>query len=253
MPLGKARARISIQSLWATCRVQPSSYWAPIAGEWLAGVRRQIDAATTGESGVDASRLRVQAVPRGYEPLPGLRSAFNSAFDLVAVEDRDGSVRRLQQADLEAMGISAEDALRTALDQTVTEVLVGLEVHAHPLPAGGSVLMASADGVPYVSAGVTSIPQLAGMELPYGALVAVPRHSMILILPVTSRESLAPVPVLIGLVEAMYRDAVDPCGAPLYWFVDGDAFPVGIEPDAAGQPRLVLVPELQPVVDRLPD
>lgn len=253
VPLGEDRARVSTQSLWAACQAQPSSVWPELAGQWLAEVKRQINAAAAAGPARDAGRLRAQAVPRGTEPPPGLSSAFNSAFDLVAVEDRDGSVRMLQQTDLDAMGMSAEGALRRALDRTITEVLVELDVQPHPLPTGGSVLMASAEGVPYVSAGVTSIPQLAGVELPYGALFAVPRHSMILILPVTSRESLAAIPVLAGFAESMYRDAPDPCAVGLYWFADGDAFPVGAQQGADGQQQLVMAPELQSIVDRLPD
>ncbi|GAB3916922.1 hypothetical protein GCM10027613_16310 [Microlunatus endophyticus] len=176
---------------------------------------------------------------------------MNSAFDLVAVEDRESSVQLLQQADLDAMGISAEGALRMALDQTISEVLVHLDVRPHPLPNGESVLLAGADGVPYVSAGVTSIPQLAGVDLPYGALFAVPRHSVILILPVRSWASLGAVPALADFVEAQYRGASDPCSAQIYWFTGDDAFPVGTEPDESGGDRLVLAPELQSLADRL--
>lgn len=253
VPLGVDRARVSTQSLLAACQGQPPSSWSEITQQWLAEVKRQLSATADAGPAGDPGRLRAQAVPHGPEAPPGLSSAFNSAFDLVAVEDREGSVRMLQQSDLDAMGMSAEAALRTALDLTISEVLVNLEVQSQQLPTGGSVLIASAEGVPYVSAGVTSIPQLAGVELPYGALFAVPRHSMILILPITSRESLASIPVLAGFVESMYRDAPDPCAPGLYWFTDGDAFRVGAEQDADGQQQLVMAPELQPVVDRLPD
>lgn len=248
VPLGADRASVSTRSLHAACQGQPASSWPQITRQWLEQVRAEIAAA---EAAPDASRLRAQAVPRGPEAPPGLSSPINSAFDLVAVEDRDGSVRALQQPDLDAMGMSPEDALTTALNQTVTEVLVHLDVHPQPLPVGGSVLTASAEGVPYVSAGVTSIPQLAGVDLPYGALFGVPRHSMILILPVSSWQSLAAVGMLTGFVESMYADADDPCAAGLYWYADGDAYPVGLE-DAGGQQRLVLAPELQQLADRLP-
>lgn len=248
VPLGTDRARVSTRSLQAGCQGQPPSSWSQIARQWLEQVRAQLEAA---EAAPDVRRLRAQAVPRGPEAPGGLSSHFNSAFDLVAVEDRDGSVRALQQADLDAMGISPEAALTTALDQTVSEVLVHLDVQPQPLPVGGSVLTASAEGMPYVSAGVTSIRQLAGVELPYGALFGVPRHSMILILPVSSWQSLATVGLLSGFVESMYQDAPDPCAAGLYWYADGDAFPIGVE-DADGEQRLVLPPELQALADRLP-
>lgn len=200
----------------------------------------------------DASRLRMQAYPHGPQTPPGLSSSFNSAFDLMAVADYDGTPGLLQQADLDALRMGPEDVLRTALDQTINEVLVNLEVVPHDLPGGGSVLMAGSDGVPYVSAGVTSIPQLAGVELPYGALVAVPRHSMILILPVANRQTLAAVDLLAGFAEFANNDAPDPCSPGLYWFVDGDAFPIGAEPGQDGQRQLVIAPQLEPVINRLP-
>lgn len=67
-----------------------------------------------------------------------------------------------------------------------------------------------------------------------------------------SREPLAAVSLLTGFVESMYRDAPDPCAAGLYWFVDGDAFAIGTEPDAAGRPQLVIPPDLEAVTNRLP-
>jgi hypothetical protein len=157
----------------------------------------------------------------------------------------------LQQTDLDAMGMDAGTALRTALDQTISDVLVNHEVQEQPLPTGDRVLVASAEGVPYVSAGVTSIPQLAGGKLRHGALVGVPRHSMIMILPVRSRDSLTAVSLLSGFVESMYQDAPDACAPGLYWFVDDDAFPISAEPDANGQPQLVIAPQLQKAMKRL--
>jgi len=88
VPLGADRARISTRSLQTACQGEPSSRWPQIAGQWLSDVKSQVDSAATAESRADISRLRAQAVPRGPEAPPGLSSPFNSAFDLVAVEDR---------------------------------------------------------------------------------------------------------------------------------------------------------------------
>lgn len=75
---------------------------------------------------------------------------------------------------------------------------------------------------------------------------------MILILPVTSRESLSAVSILGGFVESMYRDAPDPCSAGLFWFVEGDAYRVGSDTGPDGTPLLVLAPELEAVAQGLP-
>lgn len=202
--------------------------------------------------GRDSDRLRARAARRSPEGPSGLSSAFNSSFDIVAVLDGDDGPRQVQQADLDAMGIGPGEALELAVSQTVHQVLVGLRPQPHRLPTGESAVLAAADGVPYVSAGITSISQLAGRDLPYGALVAVPAHSAILILPVATRATLGNVGILAGFAASMHDDAADPCTPGLYWFVDGDAHPIGTEPGDDGSQRLVLAAPLQGAIERLP-
>lgn len=199
-----------------------------------------------------SDRLRAQAVCRTPEGPPGLSSGFNSSFDIVAVLDGDDGPSHVRQEDLDAMGIDSGEALQLAVSQTVSNVLVALDSRAHPLPTGESAVLAAADGVPYVSAGITAVPQLAGRDLPYGALVAVPAHSAILILPVATRTTLSNVGILAGFAASMHHDAGDPCASGLYWFVAGDAHPIGTEPTEDGGQRLVLDAPLQDVIERLP-
>ena len=65
--------------------------------------------------GVDVSWLRVQAVPRSGEPTAGLSAAFNSAFDLLVVEDLATTSRRMLASDLTALGMTGEEAVSAAL------------------------------------------------------------------------------------------------------------------------------------------
>ncbi len=118
--------------------------------------------------------------------------------------------------------------------------------------AGSLVRVASADGEPYVSAGITSLVQLAGTDLPHGALVGVPRHSMLVIQPMRSKRDLGTVKILESCVASMFREAPDGCTPRLFWFVDGDAHPLGTETGPDGSPTLLLSPALAPIADRLP-
>lgn len=252
LPVDGGRARVSTESLLVASKGEPRSRWPHLVEEWLRDVMQQVSSGATNATPVDPTRLRLQAVPRGASEPAGLSVAFGSSFDLLVVEDRDGSIRRLQQTGLNALGLSLEAAASAALDATISEVLIGLDVQDHPLPGGGSVRMASADGVPYVSAGITSIKQLAGQDLPHGAFVGVPQHSALLLFPVKTAASLDVVPVLDQLVRSMYDASADPCTAGIYWFVGDDAHLIGVQVGANGQPRVKLPPELRAVVNTLP-
>ena len=253
VPMDQSRARVSTATLLSACKGQPKHRWPEVVEGWLARVQGQLSDAASGTTEVDPARLRVQAVPRGAaEPAAGVSAGFNAAFDLRVVEDRAGSSRRLLQTDLDALGMSADQAVQAALNATITQVLVQLDVRPHALPGGGEIRMASADGVPYVSAGITSVRQLAGADSPSGTLVAVPRHSMIVLQPVTSRAVLDGLPVLTALVGSMYDSGTDPCARDVYWFVGGDAYRINADAGPDGQPRLTLPAEVGPLVAALP-
>lgn len=201
----------------------------------------------------DSARLRLQAVLSDVPRPPGMSVEFTSSFDLCLVEDRDGEVWPVQQADLDTLGLTADEAVTAALDATISEVLVRLDVRDHALPGGGSVRMASADGVPYVSAGVVTIAQLAGEDLPYGAFVGVPRQSALIICRVSTRASLDVLPVIARMVASLHDSAPDPCSRGVYWFVGGDAHLIEVEERPDQEPRLGLPAVLQDVVAALPE
>ncbi len=215
---------------------------------WLRAIDRQLAEAEVGIESVD--QLRLQALPRGQAD-SGMTTSFNSAFDLRLLADQPGSSRLVRRSELERLGISAEEAVRIALDQTISNVLTRLDVQTQELPGGSVVRVASADSEPYVSAGITSLSQLAGSDLPHGALVGVPRHSMLMIQPMLGRRDLSTVAILEGFVGSMFDGAADACSRQLFWFVDGDAFPLGTESGPDGNPTLILSPALAPVADRL--
>ncbi len=57
---------------------------------------------------------------------------------------------------------------------------------------------------------------------------------MIVLQPVTSRADLDTLPVLTSLVDSMYNEGTDRFAREVYWFVNGDAFPVAVEMGADG-------------------
>ena len=253
LPVSGDRARISTRSLVDECAGKPQQMWPQLVETWLREVSQRAAALAGEQAGMDTSRLRLQAVPRGDTLPGGVSVGFGSQFDLLVVEDQDGWARRLQQVDLDAVGITADDAARVALDQTISQVLAGLDVRDHALPEGVSaVRMASADGVPYVSAGITSIAQLAGAELPSGALVGVPRHSALLMVRVESRRTLDDLVVFSRLVGSMFDAATDRCARGVYWFLGGQFHPVSVVEVAGAAPQISLPPELREVVAALP-
>lgn len=255
IPVEGGRARVSTRSLLMECAGKPQHQWRRLVEGWLREIGEQVAAVPLEQVPLDPSllRLRLQAVPRTDALPAGVSAAFNSAFDLLLVEDGGGVSRRLQQPDLDGAGLSADEAVSVALDATISQVLIALDVRDRALPGGvGTVRMASADGVPYVSAGITSVPQLAGVDLPYGALVGVPRHSSLLILPVRSRRDLDTVVVLARLVASPFDSGVDPCARDVYWFVNDDAFGVQVQEVAGAGPRLNLPPAVSDLVAALP-
>lgn len=244
------RARVDTASLLALCAEQPSTGWPRLVDSWLRAIDRQLAEAEAGIESVE--QLRLQAVPTGQADT-GMITRFNSAFDLRLLADQPGSSRPVNRSELERLGVGAEEAVRIALDRTISNVLTRLDVQTQELPGGSSVRVASADGVPYVSAGITSLSQLAGSDLPHGALVGVPRHSMMIIQPMLGRRDLSTVAILEGFVASMFDGASDGCTAQLFWFVNGDAHPLGTESSRDGKSTLVLSPALAPVADQLRD
>lgn len=249
LPRAHDRIRVATDSLLGACAPEPSTRWPRTVESWLAGIDRQIAEADAGLE--SAGQLRLQALPRDTAE-DGMTIPFNSAFDLRLLANQSDSTRLVRRSDLERLDIAPEEAVRIALDQTVSEVLVGLDIQSQQLPGNASVRVASEEGNPSVSAGIAIVSHLAGEDSPHGALVAVPRHSMIIVQPVRTRQDLSTVGILEGFARSMFDDAPDACSPLLYWFVDGDAHPIGTEPVAEGGPQLVLSPPLANAANRLP-
>ncbi|MCA1394634.1 hypothetical protein I6F20_37350, partial [Bradyrhizobium sp. IC3123] len=70
--------------------------------------------------------------------------------------------------------------------------------------------------------------------------------------PVTSRADLDTLPVLTSLVASMYDEGSDRCAREVYWFVNGDAYPIGVEAGTDGRPQISLPAEVASVLTTLP-
>jgi hypothetical protein len=114
---------------------------------------------------------------------------------------------------------------------------------------GLTIWLAADDGNPWVSAGLTSVANLFRRpELPYGAIVAVPRLSTVLFTPVESDRVMADILLLGRLVADMHRDGADRCSPDLFWLHDGAIYRI----ERGDGTRVTLPVELEPVVAALP-
>ena len=147
------------------------------------------------------------------------------------------------------LGLTPDDAFTTGLRNTIGKVLVHLDVRQHDVGNGLTISLAAADRNPWVSTGLTSVQNLFhAPELPFGAIVAVPRLSAVLFTPVLSDRVTADIVLLGRLVSDMHRDSADPCSADLFWFHDGALYRI----ERGDGTRVTLPVELEPVVAALP-
>lgn len=241
------RARIAVASLLDAASRMESVRWPQLIEAWcgtvLEQLRQPVIAPTT-----DQFRLRL--VPRAeFDSDQMIVKPWGAYFQLELMADLDG--RRIWVGPRLAgeLGLSTDDAWSTGLRNTIQQVLVGLVVRQHEVGNGLVVSVAAADDTPWVSAGVTSVVNLfrAG-DLPYGALVAVPRLSTVMFSPVESDRVTADVLLLGRLVADLHADSSDRCSPEVFWFYDGSLYRV-----ERGEGNKVTLPvELESVFASLP-
>lgn len=220
VPLRDGRARIGITRLVDACRQVGHQQWPQLISTWLEAARAQVlDAAPVCAGDL---RVRLGPVDDALESIVGAITApFGPGLTLVLLAEQPAGRRVVTEAVTEHLGLDQGAALSAGLANTIRSVLAPLDVRRHELPGGLSMLVGAADDVPYVSAALTSIPQVFRLgDAPHGAFVAAPRFSTVICHPVTSKRSVAVVPVLRALIADMYRDATDPCSPALWWWHD---------------------------------
>jgi hypothetical protein len=246
VPMDDSRARVNVTSLVAEAEDLPPERWPRLVEEWCAGVLEHLEMP---QPKLDAEQLRVRLVPRSPVAEDVIVKPYGAYFQLELMADLPNRRVWIGPAGAAELGLTPEDAFTTGLRNTIGKVLVHLDIRQHDVGNGLTISLASADGNPWVSAGLTSVQNLfRAPELPYGAIVAVPRLSAVLFTPVVSDRVTADIPLLGRLVSDMHRDSDDPCSADLFWFHDGALYRI----ERGDGTRVTLPVELEPVAAALP-
>jgi hypothetical protein len=255
LPLVDGRARVSTASLVAACGRQPNHLWPRTVDEWLTSLRAEVGDALPSDDAARPERLRVRVTPRGgggYDPSTHVVLPFGSHFDVVVLVDFPTRTRPLRRAEATELSLDPERAVELAIRQTIANELRHLDTREHDV-AGTPLRMVARDGSPYVSAVLLSVGRFAGGAAESGVLVAVPRHSTVLLHRVVSDAALDFVPVLASLTASMHSDAADSCSDRVFWWVDGTLHLIELEQtDDPARPRVTLPAALTDLVRQLP-
>jgi len=264
LPLrGGERARVSTASLLSSCAGQPPEAWPAQVDGWLrevAGAVLEAAGAAAGLAGADGQadelreRLRLRIVPKLDDRSAQRLAAapFGRYFDALLAVDHATSMEPLTRA--QAAELGPADAVRQlAITNTVERELVTFKVRDHPLSKTASIRSVTRAGSPYVSSALLGVQRYLAEPAPYGALVAVPRYSMMLLHEVASDHALDVLLALDEMARARYRGATDRCTPHLFWWLQGDLYAVRVTPGGGRRRRRVdLDPELDPLIEDLP-
>lgn len=254
LPVEGGRARVSTESLIDSCVGQPRHLWPRLVDQWLRAVRGRVDDLAAEEPApFDPSQLRARLVPRADDDMGLVRLPYSDDLDVELALDLPDRVERVSKERLAASGLDLDTVVAAAIRQTVHNVLMRLEPRAHPLPEGTTVLLAATDGIPFVSAGLISVPQILGGDPPeHGVLVAAPTLTSVLMHRVESDRALRVAPTMAALVERMHDDADDPCSPRLYWWHEGDLLRLSVQEGPDGIADVVVEPRLERIIAALP-
>jgi hypothetical protein len=255
-------ARVPTASLLGSCATRPPEDWPALVDGWLREIAGAVLAAADAaqEQAVAGSdqaglreRLRLRMVPKLDE-----RSAeqlavvpFGRYFDALLAVDHPDSMELLTRA--QAAELGPADAVRQlAISNTVERELITFEVRDQPLRGAETVRTVAKEGSPYVSSALLAVQRLLADPAPYGALVAVPRYSLMLLHEVASDRALDFVATFHVMARSKYLGAPDPCTPHVFWWLQGDLYAVGVTPGRRGRQRVELDPELAPLIEDLP-
>jgi hypothetical protein len=176
---------------------------------------------------------------------------YDAHFDALYVVDHPGRVEFLTR-DLVARLGPEEELRRLAINNTVQRELMTVDIRDHAVTATATVRLVAKDGSPYVPTGLMVLHRYFAGPAPHGALVSVPRYSMLLLHEVTSPAALDFINVFHDMTASMYDSAPDRCAAQVFWWAAGNLHAVQVAAtDDPERRRVVLPAELEPVVERL--
>ncbi|MEV5692063.1 hypothetical protein [Micromonospora globbae] len=251
VPVPGGRARVSLAPLLRACRDQPRPTWPDLVADWIAAVRRELPDRVTAELGaVDLDELRLRLTPAATRTDGYFTMLYGAHFTAVLVVNRPGRLDMLTVAQVAQLGHDPEELVRLAVRQTVRHELATLDVRDHELPTGASVRLLAADGNPFVTTALMSVRRFLPDDAEYGALVAAPRYSAVLLHAVDA-EVEKTIAALRHLTTSMVTAATDPCTDEIFWWYDGEFHPLRVVAGEAGGGEVRVPQALAPVVARL--
>jgi hypothetical protein len=244
------RARVSTDSLVRACADQPQHAWPQLVEAWLREVSAQAARAAPTAPDDLRDRLRLRIVPRleqgvaeGLVALP-----YGKYFDALLVADHPDRVESLTMEQAAQLG-TEQEVRQAAMVNTVQHELKTLDVRDHPVTATESVRVLAKDQSPYVSSALLAVQRFLAGPARYGALVAVPRFSMVLLHEVTSDAALDFAMVFAEMTRSMNSGVPDPFGVDTFWWVAGDFLPLLVD---ASSDQVRLPEELRQLAQSLP-
>lgn len=252
---GDDRLRFSTRSLVDWCREHPHTQWPQAVDQWLRQMQQQAVTSPTPRSleGL-GPQLRARMVPRMEPELAPavVHRSFTEELDLCLTVDYPALMMRVTTAML-SDGDDQAALLTQAITNTVTHELTGLDDQVHAVGPLDRVRLLAADDNSYVATGLMIVHHLEPAPLPYGALVAAPSGSTLLIYRVETERAVGFSVVFRQMVASLFRDAPDPLSTAVYWWLEGVLHRIDFEPtDDPSRPTVLLSPALEAIVARLP-
>jgi hypothetical protein len=248
------RARVSTDSLLRACTGRPQHTWPQLVESWLREVTDQAAQAATATPDDLRDRLRLRIVPRLDQQLAAslVVLPYGKYFDAMLVADHPDRVESLTKEHAARLG-PEQEIRQIAMVNTVNRELKTLDIRDHQVTATESVRVLAKDRSPYVSSALLAVQRFLSGPVQYGAFVSVPRFSMVLVYEVASEAALDFAVAFAEMTNSMNAGIPDPFGPEIYWWLEGDFFPLHIEKSTEGERRQVHLPdELRRTVQNLP-
>lgn len=253
-----ARARISTDELVQRCDALPQHQWPRAVEEWLRLVGAEAERAVTEvqQPGDPHDRLRVVLGTRDGPPgaagdLARVAVPFGRYFAVHTALDDDGTAHVLTK--LRAGLLSLHDVGERAVRNTMDLEVPRIAVRSQQLTLRERATVVTLPGSPYASAALLDIRKVLPTSCPYGALVGVPRASMLIVYPVTSSRVLQFIPEFADIVLEMHDTAVDACSHRTFWWADDMLLEIPVRPASEHtETRVEIPPEFEELVRRLP-
>ena len=217
--LPELQITLGLVNLAQQCRRAPDVEWAPIVAHHITRIPR-IDEMPTAKDEV-LPALRVLLVPDDYLPtdIATLQAPYAESVVATVVADLPASVRSLAPTDLIDWDMSEQEVWARAWANT----------RRHPEPidvatveiAGGPMTVVHGEHF-YTASRVRWLEDLVGPVAPFGALVAMPRRSTLLVHVIRDADVMNAVEPLVLNARLLHLEGPRSVSAHVYWWRDGE-------------------------------